>query len=91
MTIATQRQSVTTFEPKQSKQRACNAKAQKGMDWELELELEKQKEMRRETASVGLQKGADGLSFTMMCYPYGHAQVPQGQGQPHGCLFYEKR
>jgi len=32
---------VTTFEPKQSKQQACNAKAQKGVDQELELELEK--------------------------------------------------
>jgi len=39
---------LTTFEPKQSKQRACNAKAQKGVDWELELELEKWKEMCRE-------------------------------------------
>jgi len=27
--------------------------------------------MRRETASVGLQKGADGLSFTMVCIPKG--------------------
>jgi len=60
---------VTTFEPKWSKQQACNAKAQKGVDWELELELEKQKEMCKEMASVDLQKGADGLSFIMMCYP----------------------
>jgi len=32
---------LTTFEPKQSKQRTCNAKAQKGVDQELELEVEK--------------------------------------------------
>ena len=31
---------LTTFEPKRSKQQACNAKAQKGVDRELELELE---------------------------------------------------
>jgi len=41
------------------------------VDWELELELEKQKEMCREMASVGLQKGADGLSFTVVCVPKG--------------------
>ena len=41
------------------------------MDQELELELEKQKEMRREMASVDLQKGADRLSFTMVCIPKG--------------------
>jgi len=46
--------------------------------------------MRRETVSVGLQKGADRLSFTMMCYPYGHAQAPQGQGQLHGCCSIEE-
>ena len=57
---------LTTFEPKQSKQQACYAKAQKGVDRELELEFEKRKEMHRETASVDLQKGADGLSFTMI-------------------------
>jgi len=34
---------VTTFEPKQDKQQACNAKAQKGLDRELELELENEK------------------------------------------------
>jgi len=60
---------LTTFEPKRSKQRACNAKAQKGVDQGLELELEKRKEIRKEMVSVGLQKGADGLSFTVMCYP----------------------
>jgi len=27
--------------------------------------------MRRETASVDLQKGADGLSFTVVCVPEG--------------------
>jgi len=70
--------SLTTFEPKWSKQWACNAKAQKGVDWELELELEKREEMHKETASVGLQKGADGLSFTMVCVPvcmHGHPRV----------------
>jgi len=30
---------------------------------------ERNDKMRRETSSVGLQKGADGLSFTVMCYP----------------------
>ena len=62
---------LTRIEPKQSKQRACNAKAQKGVDRELELELEKQREMRKEMASVDLQEGADGLSFTVVCIPKG--------------------
>jgi len=62
---------LTTFEPKRSKQRACNAKAQKGVDRELELELQNKERMRRETASVGLQKGADGPSFTVVCVPEG--------------------
>jgi len=30
-------ENLTTFEPKPSKQQACNAKAQKGVDQELEL------------------------------------------------------
>jgi len=68
---------VIRFEPKQSKQQACNAKAQKKVDQELELELEKQKEMHREMASVGLQKGADGLSFTMVCIPKGMHCCPR--------------
>ena len=47
------------------------------MDRELELELEKWKEMRREMASVGLQKGANGLSFTMVCVPKGMHRRPR--------------
>jgi len=38
---------LTTFEPKRSKQRACNAKAQKGVDRELELELQNKERMRK--------------------------------------------
>ena len=31
----------------------------------------KQRENAQETGSVGLQKGADGLSFTVVCVPKG--------------------
>ena len=37
----------------------------------------KQKEICKETASVGLQKGADGLSFTMVCIPKGMHSCPR--------------
>jgi len=47
------------------------------VDRELELKLEEQKEMRREMASVGLQKGADGLSFTAVCIPMGMHCCPR--------------
>jgi len=33
--------------------------------------------MRKETASVGLQKGADGLSFTVVCIPKGMHCCPR--------------
>jgi len=62
---------LTRVEPKQSKQRACNAKAQKGVDQELELKLEEQKDICKETAPGGLQEGAGGLSFTVVCVPKG--------------------
>ena len=68
---------LTTFEPKRSKQRACNAKAQKGVDRDLELELQNKERMRKETVSVGLQKGADGLSFTVVCVPKGMHRCPR--------------
>jgi len=34
-----------------------------------------------ETAPVCLQEGAGGQSFTVLCFPKGHAPLPQGQGQ----------
>ena len=43
----------------------------KGWTRTLELELEKQEKMHKETAPGGLQEGAGGLSFTMVCVPEG--------------------
>ena len=81
---------MTTFAPKRSKQRACNAKAQKGGGPGLELELEETIIMRRETASVGLQKGADGLSFTVVCVPKGMHCRPRVRDEHTAAVLVEK-
>ncbi len=46
--------------------------------------------MRRETASVGLQKGADRLSFTMVCVPKGMHGRPRVRDNYTAAVFNEK-
>jgi len=48
---------------------------------EMELELEETKEMCREMAPVGLQEGAGGLSFTMVCVPKGMHGHPRDRDE----------
>ena len=43
--------------------------------------------MRRETASVGLQKGADGLSFTVVCVPKGMHCRPRVRDEHTAALY----
>ena len=60
---------LTTFEPKRCKQRVCKAKAQKPGLLCSGVEVLETGENAQETAPVGLQEGAGGLSFTVLCYP----------------------
>jgi len=41
------------------------------------VEVTKQEEMCREMAPVGLQEGAGGLSFTVVCVPVGMHGCPR--------------
>jgi len=59
-----------------AKQQVCKAKAQKGVDWALELKSQKQQKMLR-TAPVGLQEGAGGQSSNVLCIPKGMHSCPR--------------
>jgi len=59
------------------------------VDQGLELELEKREKMRKETASVGLQKGADGLSFTVVCVPKGMHCCPRVRDEHTAAVLVE--
>ena len=39
--------------------------------------MENKERVRRETAPVGLQEGAGGLSFTVVCIPKGMHRCPR--------------
>jgi len=41
------------------------------MDYDSGVGVGRNDKVRRETASGGLQEGADGLSFTVLCVPKG--------------------
>jgi len=59
------------------KWQVCKAKAKNETDYvQWSWSWGQKDEMRREMAPVGLQEGAGGLSFTMVCVQ--HAQSPQG-------------
>jgi len=82
---------LTTFEPKQCKQQACEAKAQNG--WTtvlLELECENKGQNALETSPVGLQEGAGGLSFTVLCFPKGMHRSPRDRDNHTAAVLYEK-
>jgi len=46
--------------------------------------------MRKETASGGLQKGADGLSFTVVCIPKGMHCHPRVRDKHTAAVLIEK-
>jgi len=56
----------------------------------LELELRNKEEKCKETAPVGLQEGAGGLSFTMVCIPKGMHSHPRVRDDYTAAVFDEK-
>jgi len=55
------------------------------------LELRNREKMCREMAPVGLQEGAGGLSFTMVCIPKGMHSCPRVRDDYMAAVFYEKK
>jgi len=59
-----------------AKQQVCNAKV-KNQWTRLRIEVAEQEENALKTAPVGLQEGAGGLSFTVVCVPKGMHGSPR--------------
>jgi len=81
---------LSTFEPKWRKQPACEAKAQNGWTTFSGVGVWEQEQNVLETAPVGLQKGAGGLSFTVLCFPKGMHRSPRVRDNHTAAVLYEK-
>jgi len=82
---------LTTFEPKWRKQQACKAKAQKPGLLCSGVEVWEQEQNALETAPVGLQEGAGGLSFTVLCFSKGMHRSPSVRDNHTAAVLYEKK
>jgi len=56
----------------------------------LESECENRDKNALETAPVGLQEGAGGLSFTVLCFPKGMHRSPRVRDNHTAAVLYEK-
>jgi len=82
---------MTTFEPKRRKQQACDAKAQKPGLLCSGVEVLETGGNVLETAPVGLQEGAGGLSFTVLCFPKCMHRSPRVRDNHTAAVLYEKK
>jgi len=56
----------------------------------LELECENKEQNALKTSPVGLQEGAGGLSFTVLCFPKGMHRSPRVRDNHTAAVLYVK-
>jgi len=82
---------LTTFEQNNANRESAKKK-KKNLDYcALELKCENKEQNALETAPVGLQEGAGGLSFTVLCFHKGMHRCPRVRDNHTAAVLYEKK